>query len=190
MLDRFNPSDLIQGLASGLRKRRHLHDEDSEEKADWSSRIILVGLPAAVAVLICVFRWEFTGADQILAGAALLCGSLLAAFAQIASWRERALARNRRVEDLDVRALNEATAHVLVSLMVSTGTVVATFVLANLKLDEDSSDTLRNVAVGASAVSGATFLYIGLSIIIVANLLWDAYNNEERNARREAKKRN
>ena len=84
MLDRFNPSDLIQGLASGLRKRRHLHDEDSEEKADWSSRIILVGLPAAVAVLICVFRWEFTGADQILAGAALLCGSLLAAFAQIA----------------------------------------------------------------------------------------------------------
>lgn len=182
MPGRFNPSDVTRGLFDGLRFRRH---DATKENRDYWAMVVLFGLPLVAAGLIFWFRIQFTGADQILAGAALLCGSLMAAFAQIASWRERALARDRNVEKIRVRALNEATAHILFSLMISVLTVASTFALANIELGDEPPAWLTWTAVSASAVSGATFLYIGLSIIIVANLLWDAYQHEEDEAERE-----
>lgn len=182
MPGRFNPSDVTRGLFDGLKYRRHDAEKESYDKVAIA---VLFGLPVLAAGLIFWLQLQFTGADQILAGAALLCGSLMAAFAQIASWRERALSRDRSVEKIRVRALNEATAHILFSLMISVLTVASTFALANIELGDEPSAWLYWSAIGASAVSGATFLYIGLSIIIVANLLWDAYQHEEDEAVRD-----
>ncbi|QIK64163.1 hypothetical protein G7068_13855 [Leucobacter viscericola] len=182
MSGRFSPRDVFRGLLDGLRFRRQ---DEGNERPDVLSILVLFGLPTLAALGVVCFGIQFTGADQILAGAALLCGSLMAAFAQVASWRERVLARARSVEKVRVRALNEATAHILFCLMVSVVTVTATFILANIELGDHPPVWLTCVAVGASAISAATFLYIGLSIVIVANLLWDAYQHEEDEAERE-----
>lgn len=175
MSERFDVRPLIRGLLDGLRKRRV---DAADEAADVVSRIVLFGVPAIILGLMIVFRVELTKADQLLAGAALLSAALIGAFAQIVSWRERILRRNRPVERAKVRALNEAGAHVLVSLVMSVVVTVAVFVLANLVLT-CAPLYLHITAWVLSALSAASFAYVALSLIIVANLLWDAFKREE-----------
>lgn len=175
MSERFDVRPLIRGLRLGLRKRRA--DADNEIPDVWS-RIVLFGIPVLILILMVVFRVELTKADQLLAGAALLSAALIGAFAQIVSWRERILRRNRDVERLKVRALNEAGAHVLVSLVMSVVVTVAVFVLANLTLTCVPL-FVHVIAWVLSGISAASFAYVALSLIIVANLLWDAFEREE-----------
>lgn len=175
MSERFDVRPLIQGLLSGLRKRRV---SEGDEVADVRTRIILFGVPAAILVVMVAFRVELAHSDQLLAGATLLSGALIAAFTQIVSWRERILTRNREAERVKVRALNEAGAHVLVSLIVSVVVIGSVFVLANLDLNSVEL-YVHLVAWILSAVSAGAFAYIALSLVIVANLLWDAFKREE-----------
>lgn len=175
MSERFDVRPLIRGLRKGLRKRRaDVHNEVTDV---WS-RIVLFGIPALILVLMIVFRVELIHADQLLAGAALLSAALIGAFAQIVSWRERILVRNREVERVKVRALNEAGAHVLVSLVMSVLVTVAVFVLANLNA-YGAPLYVHIIAWVLSGISAASFAYVALSLIIVANLLWDAFEREE-----------
>lgn len=175
MSERFDLRPLVRGLRDGLRLRRA---RAKDEKPDHWTRVILFGIPAAVLILMIAFRVEFTKADQLLAGAALLSAGLIGAFAQIVSWRERILRRNREVERIKVRALNEAGAHVLVSLVMSVVVTVAVFVLANLTLDCVPL-YVHVIAWILSGISAASFAYVALSLVIVANLLWDAFEREE-----------
>ncbi|MHA7190520.1 hypothetical protein ACX80N_09555 [Arthrobacter sp. MDT2-16] len=175
MSERFDLRPLIRGLSDGLRNRRA--DAEMEVPDVWS-RIVLFGIPALILVLMVAFRVELTHADQLLAGAALLSAALIGAFAQIVTWRERILRRNREVERVKVRALNEAGAHVLVSLVMSVVVTAAVFVLANLNLTCVSL-YVHLIAWILSATSAACFAYVALSLIIVANLLWDAFEREE-----------
>jgi len=183
MVDRFNPSPLIRGLLEGLRLRR----VSSSEPDDRWVRLVLFMAPPVTGAVLLTARVEFPAADQLLAASALLVGALLAAFAQVASWRERVLVRHRRrIDVVDVRALNEAAAHILMSLLIATVGSVATFALSNLDLGSKNA-VAHGFAQVLSAVSAATFTYVALSLIIVTNLLWDAYVNEEREIRREGK---
>lgn len=175
MSERFDIRPLVRGLLDGLRNRRA---EEGNERADYLTRAILFGVPAAVAVVMLVFRVSLTNAEQLLAGAALLSAALIGAFAQIVSWRERILSRNRAVERVKVRALNEAGAHVLVSLVMSVIVTVGVFVLANLDM-HCAPLAVHIVAWALSAISAASFTFVALSLIVVANLLWDAFQREE-----------
>ncbi len=175
MSERFDLRPLVRGLRDGLKFRRA---RAQDEKPDRWTRIILFGVPVAVLVLMIAFRVELTKADQLLAGAALLSAALIGAFAQIVTWRERILRRNREVERVKVRALNEAGAHVLVSLVMSVVVTVAVFVLANLTLD-CAPLYVHIIAWALSGISAASFAYVALSLVIVANLLWDAFEREE-----------
>lgn len=175
MSERFDIRPLIRGLRDGLQNRRA---QAERETADLWTRTILFGTPAIIFAVLIVFRVELPNADQLLAGAALLSAALITAFAQVVSWRERVLARNQEVERIKVRALNEAGAHVLVSLLMSVVLSVAVFVLANMELVSVPMH-VHIIAWVLSAVSASSFAYVSLSLVIVTNLLWDAFQREE-----------
>ncbi len=183
MAERFDVSPLIAGLLSGLRKRR----SSGDETADWPARLALFGIPLVAAGLVLALSVELDSADQFLAAAAILAGALIAAFSQVASWREQLLRRRRRVDGVRVRALTEAAAHILVSILVSVAGSVAVFIAANIEL-HCAPLPVHVAARVLSAVIVACFTYIGLSLIIVTNLLWDALTAEEDDARRDSLK--
>lgn len=183
MSERLDFRPLLVGLIDGLRERRFSADEPPDRQARW----LLFGSPLLVGGAVGGFQIVFSNADQLLAACALLAGALLTGFAQIASWRERILYRHRAVDGVDVRALNEAAAHVLVSLIASVIAAVAVFVLANLDLHCPPL-VVHVAACILSAVSAAALVYVAASLLIVVNLLWDAFLNEQREAEREGAK--
>lgn len=183
MSERLDPRPLMQGLLDGLRKRRLSGNEPVDHAARW----ILFGTPIAVGLLVGGFQVVFTQADQLLAACALLAGALLTGFAQVASWRERILARQREVDEVDVRALSEAAAHILVSLLVSVAAAVSVFALANLDLNCPPLGVHIWSCI-LSGLSAASLTYVAISLVMVVNLLWDALQNEQREAKREAAK--
>ncbi|MGY4859520.1 hypothetical protein [Cryobacterium sp. AP23] len=181
MPERLDPRPLIGALVEGLRKRRL----SGTEPADVPTRVVLFGLPLIVGGLVFGFGLTFTQADQLLAACALLAGALLTGFAQVASWRERILTRYRRVDEIDVRSLNEAAAHILVSLLVSVLAAIAVFILANLNL-QCPTVAVDLWARALSGLSATCLSYVAISLLIVVNLLWDALQNEQRETQREA----
>lgn len=58
-------------------------------RSDRAARLTLVALPIALLVVSVKFKWTLKSPDAVLAGVALLAGSLLAAFGQVAAWREK-----------------------------------------------------------------------------------------------------
>jgi hypothetical protein len=169
---------LLEGLWEGLRRRRSIAES---ELPDYWTRGILFGVPVAAIVVVAVLRIRLGGADQLLAGTALLAGALLTGFGQIATWRERLLQRPVTVTGSRLRALNEAVAHVLVCLVVSLIATACVIVLANLDLT-DARLVVMGIEVGFSALAVASFSYIFIALVIVVNLLWDAFREEESDA--------
>ncbi|MFT2712338.1 hypothetical protein [Clavibacter sp. Sh2126] len=180
MLDRIAPRGLIKGVLSGLRKRSRFEPE----KADIGARLALFGLPCAVAAALILTRTILVNAEVILAAAALLVGALLAGFAQVAGWREKVLGRRGTGSQIRVRALNEAGALILMSIHVSVLAAVAVFCVALLNL-EDAAEWLRWVAILLSSIGPAALTYVAISLVIVANLLWDGFENEQTDVEKE-----
>lgn len=172
MPGRFDLRPLARGLGDGLRRRRVL----GAEPADRRVRGVLIGVPIVVFIAALVLGLELVKADQLLAGTALLVGAFLTTFSQVATWRERLLARERKVEAVHIRALNEAAAHILVSVLLAGFTAVLLIVLANIDTNVAlTHPALRWLVRILSALSVACFSYLALTLIIVVNLLWDAY---------------
>ncbi|WP_121254811.1 hypothetical protein [Nocardioides ferulae] len=118
---------------------------------------------------------------QLLAATALFVGAMLTAFSQIAAWRERILDRDLKIERSAGRALEEAGAHVLTSVLLSV--VVSAVVLlvgatANLPsvLNEHRETTMRVL----TGLATGLLTYIGLALAIVVNLMWDAFSRDRR----------
>lgn len=176
MSTRFDLRPLINGLLDGLRMRRA---DAGREPVDVWSRALLFGVPGATFIWMIVSQVNLRNPEQLLSGAALLSAALIGAFAQIVSWRERILQRNREVERVKVRALNEAGAHVLAALVMSVIVTTAVFVLANLEVTSSSPLYWRVIVWVLSGAGAGAFAYVSLSLVIVANLLWDAFKREE-----------
>lgn len=171
MLGRFGLGSLATGLKDGLRKRRKV----GEEKPDRLTRTLLLLLPLLSVGLGVSFDWTIDVPQDLLAGIALLIGAELAAFTQLAAWRERLNQRNLGKEVVRRRALDEAVAHVLVSTLVATLTAALLVSISVLGVDESSGEvTLWSARVISAAVLGL-LTYLGLTLWIVVNLLWDAY---------------
>lgn len=167
---RFDVRPLLHGLSIGLRRRR----VEGDEAPDTWARVILVVGPSTVGVLAFIFG-PFEKADQLIAGFALLIGALIAAFVQLAAWRDRLAERNFKVDQIRIRSLDEAVAHVLVSIVV---TIVGTAVLVVLANVPDIAYPQLWLTIAMKALSllgGIAFTYVALSLLIVVNLLWDAY---------------
>jgi hypothetical protein len=168
---RFDLRPLVKGAVGGLRRRRAVGPEQS----DTATRAILAIVPVGSAVLCLAFQIELQKADQLVAGLALLVGANLAAFAQIASWRERLTARARRVDRVNRRSLDEAAAHVLVSALVAFLATAVMIVLANIDLPRCPTDVQSWIVRGLSAFGVSALSLLLLLLVIVVNLLWDAY---------------
>jgi hypothetical protein len=180
MLDRLNPSSVLTGVLAGLRRR----SRTGEEKPDIAARVVLFGLPFGVAVALILSRTIIANAEVVLAAAALLVGALLAGFSQVAGWREKVLERRRSVDKVRVRALNEAGALILMSIHVSVLASVAVFVVAMVEL-EHAEEWIRCVTVVLSSVGPAALAYVALSLVFVANLLWDGFVNDQSDVERD-----
>ncbi|MDZ5145107.1 hypothetical protein [Microbacterium testaceum] len=181
MLDRLNPGRVLSGVFAGLRKR----SATGQEKADTTARAILFGLPVIVAGCLIWSRVVVHEAELILAAVALLVGALLAGFSQVAGWREKILDRARPVDAVRVRALNEAGALILMSIHVSVLAAVAVFAVAIIDVKDESPEWLRWVVIVLCSVGPAALTYVALSLVFVANLLWDGFVNDEADSQRE-----
>lgn len=172
MAGRFDLRPLIRGVVDGLRKRR----DSGTEPADVRTRIVLVAVPVAVGAAVGITGTDMAAADQFLAAVALFLGALLTVFGQIAAWRDRLAARRRRTDGVDLRALNETVAHILLAVIVTLATACALVVRANLGTDLDQVGTPGEITARCcSVVASMGFAYLVSTIWIVTNLLWDAY---------------
>lgn len=176
MSGRFDLRPLAQGVGAGLRLRRPWGSEPPDKK----TRAVLAVVPAAVLLTVLGFGLALPKADQLLAGTALLIGGLLASFSQLAGWRERLLARERTVDGRRIRALDEAAAHILFSVVVSVAATADLVALANLDVGAKTAPWLVLVARTLGAIGAAAFTYLALTMVLVVNLLWDAYQEEGR----------
>lgn len=180
MLDRLSPRTVFRGVLSGLRKR----SPDGREKRDVGARLVLFGVPLLVAAAVIATQTVVDKAEVALAAAALLVGALLAGFSQVASWRERVLARATTRDSVRVRALNEAGALILFSIHVSVLASVAVFVVSMIGSPGDDSP-VRWPLIVLGSVGPAALAYVALSLVFVANLLWDAFVNDEEDVEQE-----
>lgn len=170
MPGRFDLRPLRKQLLDGLRHRATV----GVELPDMFVRTMLWWVPLGAASCTYVFGVILSAADQLLAGFALLVGASLAAFAQLASWRERFTERNLRTEAIPAKAIDEAVAHVLFTVVAAVAGTILTAVLANLQI-EGASAAVLEVARVLSALSVAVGAYLVLTLVIVVNLLSDAY---------------
>lgn len=180
MPGRLDPRPLVRDLLQGLRLREHAEPEPP----DVVTRIVLWGTPIIVGIAIGVCDLQLRDIGQLLSAVALFLGVLVAAFTQVASWRERILSRGRRIDDIDVRSLNEAGAHILISVLAALAIATLILVLINLPSGHNLI-WLQVIARFLRGCCAAGFTYMGLTLVVVVNLLRDAYLNEEREARRE-----
>jgi hypothetical protein len=169
---RFDLRPLLKGVGRGLRKRR----DTGPEAPDKRVRGVLLALPLAAAWTTAAAGFVLPHADQFIAGAAVLVGALFAAFTQIAAWRDRLLARGNQTDGVDLRALDEAGAHVLFTVVISLAATADLVILANLDVEQkDPSLAFSILLRGLTAFGVGTFTYMTLSLFVVVNLLWDAY---------------
>lgn len=181
MLDRLNPHRVLGGVFAGLRRR----SRTGNESADVGARLVLFGVPIIVAATLVWTQTIINEPEVVLAAAALLVGALLAGFSQVAGWREKIFARGRSVDSVRVKALNEAGALILMSIHVSVLASAAVFGVALVEL-EKAPNWLYWVAVCLSSIGPAALAYVALSLVFVANLLWDGFTNEQSDAERES----
>lgn len=179
MPGRFSVGPLASGVLAGLRKRRRL----GAEPPDVATRYALLAVPVTVAVISLGERKIFPNPADLLAGLALLAGANLAAFALIASWREQLNHREAKIDGARKRALDEAVAHILSSIVLATASMASMIGLTSMDLGDKPSDLALWTARLLTACGLAFLSYISLVIIIVANLLWDGYSGV--NARAE-----
>ena len=197
MAGRFSLKPLLRGLIQGVRHREE--GKSTTEKTDVVAVCVLFGVPAATLAATLVLQIELVRSDQLLAGAALLAGALLTAFAQVAVWRERLLGRLSGTHASQIRALNEAATHILVSLVSVIVATVAVVLLGSIDSTSlpvwmDWLPGLLHWAEGGrhwtgvilSALAAAAFAYVVVSLLIVVNLLWDAYGEEQKDSKRES----
>lgn len=182
MLDRFNPRSLLEGVLTGLRDRSR-----DDERPDIFARLVLFGTPVVVAAALIWTQTLINEPEVVLAAAALLVGALLAGFSQVATWRERILERHRSVDRNRVKSLNEAGALILMSIHVSVLASAAVFGVTLIDT-ETAPDWLKLVAVVLSSVGPAALTFVALSLVFVANRLWDGFTEQQADSERDALK--
>jgi len=172
MVGRFDLGPLLRAVINGVRKRR----DSGDEPPDVRTRVVLIVVPAVVGAAVGITNTDVAAADQFIAAVALFLAALLAVFGQIAAWRDRLAARRRRTDGVALRALDETIAHILFSIIITLVTAVVLVVRANLGDDLQQVGVTGQVTARCCAVvAAAGFAYLVLTIWIVTNLLWDAY---------------
>jgi hypothetical protein len=193
-MDRFNPIPLVIASFGALRRRSVV----GREPRDLIALFVLVVVPVAVGIGSFTLGWVLRDAGALISGFSLLAGSLLGAVSQFASWRQRLAERNKALDGVACRKIDEAVYNALVAAVASVLLAGLSVVVANVALPPVSGDTsgvlipvAARVLTAVLAVGGS---YLVLTLILVINLFFDAYrdayglNKSEATAEREAKR--
>lgn len=167
-MNRLNPFFLFRGHWKALSDYR-----GDRPRPAWVLRIVVVGIPLLIGAL--MLRQEGTLADpgSILSALALLAGALLAAFAQVSTWRlslTEVADKYPTSQRVDRDQLDDTAVQVLAS---SYTAAVAAFVLVlamNFGVDK------HGVVQGWwAAVSAVTSVYTFILFLIALPRLYSAY---------------
>lgn len=175
MTDRISPIALAKTAWSSLRVRAVV----GTERPDRTARVILAGLPALGFGVSLWLDWLVRDSAALIAGFSLLPAALLAVVPQFAAWRQRLTDRSRKTDGLAQRKLDEAVAHTLLVVVVSIVLAAVAIVLSNITEPTPASPSVvlpwvARVLTGLMVAGGA---YLLLSLMLVVNLLFDAYQD-------------
>lgn len=176
MTDRFSLFPLAAHAWGSLRRRAAV----GRERRDWPAILTLTMLPLSAAYISVRFGWTVQHSESLVAGFSLLAASLLAVVPQFAAWRQRLTDRDKRGEGVARRKIDEAVTHTLLGVVVSVGLAALAVVLTNTTTTtpQGTESMLWPWAeAGATAVIMAGGTYLVLTMILVVNLLFDAYQD-------------
>lgn len=169
MTDRFNPAPAFKGHYRALWNRKY-EGEERSRSFDWWALVILFLPPVGLATACLIGGWKLDQVSPVLDGVALLTGGLLAAFAQIASWRDRLTARRTTHERSDAArrdAMDEAVSHILVAVYLCLFDLALLVAAVNVGSDQASRWTS----------GGIVFLsvYLAMVLLMVLPKLYSVY---------------
>lgn len=173
MSDRFSPVALMVNAWGSLRVRSAV----GHERPDWTAIVALAGLPAGLGVLSFWQGWVFRETGSLVAAFALLSAAQVAIVPQFASWRQRLSERARASEGIARRKVDEAVSNLLLSVVVCVLLTVLAVVLANIAPPSGPDDPLALTARLLTGVMCAGACYLVLTILLIVNLLFDAYQD-------------
>ncbi|GIG41932.1 hypothetical protein [Cellulomonas phragmiteti] len=184
MTDRFSPAALVKEAWDSLRQRTVV----GAEPHDWAARLTLLVLPAAGLGVSIWLDWSIRDSGSLIAGLSLLAAALFAIVPQFAAWRQRLTERARPSEGIAQRKLDEVVAHTLLAAVVAIGLVAIAVVLGNISTPVEGSlevvvPWVARILTGIM-VGGGTYLI--LTMMLVVNLLFDAYRDANGLAERAA----
>ncbi|MGI9149857.1 MAG: hypothetical protein ACR2IK_25485 [Chloroflexota bacterium] len=139
------------------------------------ARWTLTAVPLALVVASLWWHWKLRSPDALLAGVALLAGSLLAAFGQVASWRERLRDAYRDYEPppaavIRQDAIDETATHLLLAAYLSGAEALLIVIGSNVSVDHEGN--LTGILAAACIALGA---YLMLLFLIAVPRLYDGY---------------
>lgn len=174
MTDRFSPAAVLWAHWKGMTNR---HYGSRSSVADTTARVIVVLLPLTVGVSCYVAGATMQAGAAMLAGVSLLAGGFLAAFSQVASWRER-LTEQRAQHEVSDRprrdALDESVAHIITAIYVCITQAVVLVIALNTA---DDQGVVHGVW---AALPYALGTYLVLVIFMVLPNLYETYDNSNK----------
>lgn len=167
MLNRLNLAPLFRahwkGLTNGV----------TSPTPDWPSRAVLIFIPLAVGAASISLDWRLKSPAALLAGVALLAGSLLSAFTHLSSLRMKiseGAQRDSNRFDAERAMLDETAAHLLLACLACVVNAVTIVIGLNFR-----SDTKEEISGSWAAVSLATSSWIVVLFVLCLPRLYSAY---------------
>lgn len=152
------------------------------EHFDWLTFVLLYGGAISLAAIGFFRDWQITAAESLLSGAALLTGGLLAALAQVASWRDRLTARqseNKRAEVAKRDSLDECVAHIVMAIYAAVVVTVLLAIAANIlggAAPEGGHPPKLDRGLSTAIIGSST--YLTLLLLVVLPRLWHTYADQ------------
>lgn len=169
MAIRLVPVALFRGHWKALSDYR-----DGTPRPDKLTRTVLIAVPLLVFGLLMLPGAKLSAPGALLSGVALLAGSFLAGWGQVASLRSKLTERADvagSAEQVDRDALDETSAHLLVAAVLSAAAALVLVLGMNF-----ASDPTTGALIGVfAALAGGIETYVLILFIIAVPRLYTAY---------------
>lgn len=177
MLGRFDLLPLIRGQLKGLTQ-----DARKGNPADVAARVVLYGVPVALALAAIGWNWKLASPVPILTAVSLLAGGTLSAFSSISSLRLKLTewSEDGDGRDVDRESLDESVAHlfmIALACVIDAGILVVGLNIAQGPVGTPDEGSLLGIS--AALAIGVT-AYIFLTFVMVLPRLYWAYTKMNR----------
>lgn len=167
-MNRLNPFFLFRGHWKSLGDYR-----SGTTRADWWVRFIVLIVPVGLGLWLFLARGKLADPSAMLAALGLLAGALLAAFAQLATWRLRLTERedsHKNSERIDRDHLDETAAQLLVASYSSA--TAALFLVLGMNFSADKHGAISGLWAALAVVAAS---HVVLVFLVAVPRLYSAY---------------